>query len=80
MDHRASFYHLTKQPKSQDHPTQSIKVVSPSAQVLEQAKQELKREETLIKKRQSDTNSRKRPSKRSKSKLLKDYEPDLFSD
>lgn len=79
MDHVAPFYRLSKQPKNPDPATLSVKLVTPSAQVAEQAKEELKREESESKKRPSTT-ARKPPSKRTKSKLLKDPEPDFFSD
>lgn len=78
MDHSSSFYPLARQPKSHEPAAQSIKVVAPSAQDVTQAKEELKREEKQVRKRLSEP-VRKRPSKRGKSKLLKE-ETDLFSD
>ena len=83
MDHGNSFYKLTRgKAASDDKPPHSLKVVAPSAQVVEQAKQELRREEREDReqKRAGSIPRRKPPSKRAKSKLLREPENDFLSD
>ena len=82
MDNGGHFYKLAQNHQTSTPTAQSIKVVAPSAQVVEQAKEELNREERQSRelKRSGITTQRKPPSKRAKSKLLKEQEPDLFWD
>ena len=80
MDYSGSFYRLSNVEKSKSAPIDAIKVVAPTAQVIEQARAELKREDQQSRKRASPQfTNRKPPSKRGKSKLLKESESDFFS-
>ena len=80
VDYNGSFYKLNGAGATKADDAQPIKVVAPSAQVIEQAKSEISREERQVSKRKSALTNRKPPSKRGKSKLLKDSEDHFFSD
>ena len=83
MDHGNSFYKLTRGTTAPSHKSpQSLKVVAPSAQVVEQAKQELRREEREDREQKitGSISRTKPPSKRAKSKLLREPESDFFTD
>ena len=80
MDYKGSFYTLSTARGATSGNMEPIKVVAPSAQVVEQAKSELERERQERKKRSAaQTTNRKPPSKRGKSKLLKEPESDFLS-
>jgi hypothetical protein len=80
MDYKGSFYALAPTRDGTSGNTEPIKVVAPSAQVVEQAKSELKRESRESGKRSAvETPNRKPPAKRGKSKLLKEPESDFLS-
>ena len=75
------FYRLKSNPDPSKSKAEqeSIKVVAPTAQSVEQAKLELKREEESYRKKRSSSLSpaRKPPSKRAKSRLI---HQDIFTD
>ena len=83
MDYMGSFYRVADTGGSNSEKAESIKVVAPTAQVVEQAKSELKRENqqstTQPQRVSTQFPNRKAPSKRGKSKFLKEPESDFFS-